>query len=80
MAFDADTGKLLWEFQTPSAINGSPITWEKDGKQYITVNSGIGGVYAMFVEDARLTHVPAGGTVWTFKLFEEFPQRSASSN
>ncbi len=80
MAFDADTGKLLWEFQTPSAINGSPITWEKDGKQYITVNSGIGGVYAMHVEDPRLTHVPAGGTVWTFKLFEEFPQRSASSN
>jgi len=34
----------------------------------------------MHVEDARLTHVPAGGTVWTFKLFEEFPQRSASSH
>jgi alcohol dehydrogenase (cytochrome c) len=80
MAFDADTGKLLWQFQTPSSINGSPITWEKDGKQYITANSGIGGVYATFVADARLVHVPAGGTVWTFKLFEEFPQRSASSH
>jgi alcohol dehydrogenase (cytochrome c) len=76
MALDADTGKLLWQFQTPSAINGAPI----DGKQYITVNSSIGGVYAMHVEDARLEHVPAGGTVWTFKLFEEFPQRSASSH
>jgi hypothetical protein len=39
-----------------------------------------GSVYAMHVEDKRLEHVPAGGTVWTFKLFEEFPQRSASSH
>ena len=70
----------MWEFQTPSSINGSPITWEKDGKQYITVNSGIGGVYAMHVEHAPSRTSPPGGTVWTFKLFEEFPQRSASSN
>ena len=45
-ALDADTGKILWSFQTPSGIVGQPVTWEKDGKQYVTVLSGLGGVYA----------------------------------
>ena len=38
-------GKILWSFQTPSGIVGQPVTWEKDGKQYVTVMSGLGGVY-----------------------------------
>ena len=37
-ALDADTGKILWSFQTPSGIIGQPVTWEKDGKQYVTVH------------------------------------------
>src|SRR5260370_31370629 len=61
-ALDADTGKILWSFQTPSGIVGQPITWEKDGKQYITVTSGIGGGYALKSGDPPLAKVPAGGT------------------
>ena len=30
-AFDMDTGKVLWSFQTPSGIVGQPVTWERDG-------------------------------------------------
>jgi alcohol dehydrogenase (cytochrome c) len=79
IAVDSDTGKILWQFQTPSGVVGQPITWEKDGKQYVTVTSGIGGVYAMKSGDPNLVHVPAGGTLWTFKLFEEYaPQRTSS--
>ncbi len=70
-AFNADTGAKLWQFQTPSGISGQPITWEKDGKQYVTVASGIGGVYALKSGDPNLANVPAGGSLWTFKLFEE---------
>jgi alcohol dehydrogenase (cytochrome c) len=70
-AADVDTGKIMWQFQTPSGVVGQPITWEKDGRQYITVTSGIGGVYALKSGDPRLAKVPAGGTLWTFKLFEE---------
>jgi alcohol dehydrogenase (cytochrome c) len=70
-AADADSGKILWQFQTPSGVVGQPITWEKDGRQYITVTSGIGGVYALKSGDPRLVRVPAGGTLWTFKLFED---------
>ncbi len=43
-AVDAKTGKLLWEFKTPSGIIGSPMTYVgPDGKQYVAVLSGIGG-------------------------------------
>lgn len=70
-AFDADTGKQLWSFQTGSGIIGQPISWSKDGRQYITVANGIGGVYVLFSGDTRLAAVPAGGSVWTFALLSE---------
>jgi alcohol dehydrogenase (cytochrome c) len=67
-AFDADTGKKLWQFQTGSGIEGQPITWEQDGVQYIAIASGYGGVYSLFSGDARLASVPAGGSLWVFAL------------
>jgi alcohol dehydrogenase (cytochrome c) len=70
-ALDADTGKLLWSFQTPSGIVGQPVTWEKDGKQYVTVMSGIGGVYAQRSFDPNLENVPTGVSLWTFALFDK---------
>jgi alcohol dehydrogenase (cytochrome c) len=51
-AFDATTGKLLWEFKTSSGIEGPPASFEVDGKQYIAVLTGWGA-------DAN----GAGGTV-----------------
>jgi alcohol dehydrogenase (cytochrome c) len=65
-ALDADTGKVLWSFQTPSGIVGQPVTWERDGKQYVTVMSGIGGVYAMRGGDPNLQNQPTGVSLWTF--------------
>jgi len=70
-ALDADTGKILWSFQTSSGILGQPVTWEKNGKQYVTVMSGIGGVYALRAGDPNLANVPAGASLWTFGLFDK---------
>jgi len=43
-AVDSKTGKLLWEYKTPSGIIGNPMTYVgPDGKQYVAVLSGIGG-------------------------------------
>jgi alcohol dehydrogenase (cytochrome c) len=80
MAVDSDTGKTLWEFQTSAGIVGQPVTWERDGKQYITITNGATGPYAMRSGDPNIANVPAGGSIWTFKLFEEYagPQRAAS--
>ena len=41
-AFDASSGKLLWEFPTNSGIIGQPTSFMVDGKQYIAVQSGWG--------------------------------------
>ena len=67
-ARDATTGKLLYSFQTPSGIVGQPVTWQLKGKQYVTITSGIGGVYAMRSGDPGLANVPQGGSLWTFAL------------
>lgn len=67
MAVDATNGKKLWQFQTGSGIIGLPVTWEHKGKQYVTVVSGAGGVWAL-LGDERMASVPAGGSVWTFTL------------
>jgi mono/diheme cytochrome c family protein len=63
-ALDADTGKILWSFQTPSGIVGQPVTWEKGGKQYVTVMSGLGGVYAQRGGDPNLENLPTGVSLW----------------
>jgi alcohol dehydrogenase (cytochrome c) len=70
-ALDADTGKILWSFQTPSGIVGQPVTWERNGKQYVTVMSGIGGVYAQRAGDPNLENLPTGVSLWTFTLFDK---------
>lgn len=67
-AFDADTGKKLWQFQTGSGIEGQPITWQQDGVQYVAVNLGYGGVYSLFSGDERLAKVPPGGSLWVFAV------------
>ena len=68
VAFDADTGQQLWQFQTGSGIEGQPVTWEQDGVQYVAVSSGIGGGYSLYAGDERLANVPAGGSLWVFAL------------
>jgi alcohol dehydrogenase (cytochrome c) len=67
-AFDADSGKKLWQFQTGSGIEGQPVTWQQDGVQYVAVASGYGGVYSLFSGDERLANVPPGGSLWVFAV------------
>jgi lanthanide-dependent methanol dehydrogenase len=43
-AVDQKSGKVLWQFKTPSGIIGNPMTYSgPDKKQYVAVYSGIGG-------------------------------------
>jgi alcohol dehydrogenase (cytochrome c) len=70
VAVDADNGNIAWTFQTPSGIIGQPVTFERNGVQYVTVTSGTGGVYIR-QPDPNLVNVPKGGSLWTFKLFAQ---------
>lgn len=71
-AFDASTGKELWRYQTSSGINSQPIAWEENGREYITVASGLGGLYPLVGGDERLANVPVGGAIWTFALYHPY--------
>jgi lanthanide-dependent methanol dehydrogenase len=42
-AVDAETGKELYKFKTPSGIIGNVMTYSHGGKQYVAVLSGVGG-------------------------------------
>ncbi|WP_289244404.1 methanol/ethanol family PQQ-dependent dehydrogenase [uncultured Methylophaga sp.] len=42
-AVDAQTGRELWRFKTPSGVIGNVNTYKHDGKQYISILSGVGG-------------------------------------
>lgn len=67
-AFNSETGEKVWSFNTGSGIVGQPMTWEKDGRQYVSIVNGGGAVYAQFSGDERLAAYPAGGYLWTFAL------------
>jgi glucose dehydrogenase len=55
-AFDKDTGKLLWETVMPSSGNGTPATYEVNGRQYVVI-AAAGG------------KAPAGGTAAVYVAF-----------
>jgi len=43
-AVDAETGEVLWQFQTGSGIIGQPTSYRgPDGHQYVAILSGVGG-------------------------------------
>jgi alcohol dehydrogenase (cytochrome c) len=69
-ALDAAGGKTLWQFQTGSGINAMPVTYTYKGRQYVTVLSGIGGLYWNLAK-AKMPNVVPGGSVWTFALMPE---------
>jgi alcohol dehydrogenase (cytochrome c) len=69
-AFDAKTGEELWKFNTGSGVVGTPVTWEMDGEQFVSVASGWGGAVPLWGgEVAKVVRdFNQGGMVWTFKL------------
>jgi alcohol dehydrogenase (cytochrome c) len=42
-AFDATSGKVLWQTRLPTSAQGFPITYLARGKQYVAIPAGIGG-------------------------------------
>jgi alcohol dehydrogenase (cytochrome c) len=71
IALDIEDGKQVWTFQTGSGINAQPITYTHNGRQYVTILSGIGGLWWNLAREQLKDKVPQGGSVWTFALLPE---------
>ena len=56
-AFDARTGKLLWEATLPAAGNATPAVYQVNGRQYVAIAAG-GGKWG----------APSGGSYVAFAL------------
>jgi quinohemoprotein ethanol dehydrogenase len=50
-AYAADTGRLLWRFDAKAPVVAPPITYLAGGRQYVSVQTGMGGGGAMYGED-----------------------------
>ncbi len=70
LGLNAKTGDIVYKFNTGSGIVGSPITFERDGEQYVSVVSGWGGAVPLWGGEVakRIKDFNQGGMVWTFKL------------
>ena len=73
-AVDAESGRELYRFKTPSGIIGNVNTYTHRGQQYVAVLSGIGG-WAGIGLAAGLTEETAGlGAVGAYKALSSYPQ------
>jgi alcohol dehydrogenase (cytochrome c) len=61
-AFDARTGAILWETRLPTAVQGFPVTFSIDGKQYVAVTTGNGGGSPRLVPATIAPDLRAPGT------------------
>jgi alcohol dehydrogenase (cytochrome c) len=74
-AFDARTGKLLWQQGTNSGIVGMPVAYQVGNTEYIAVQSGWGvDAQRQQVSLSKTAlkldpdAVPQGGVIWVFAL------------
>jgi PQQ-dependent dehydrogenase (methanol/ethanol family) len=71
---NARTGEKLWEFRCGSGIIGQPTTWRgPDGKQYVSILSGVGG-WAGAVVAGDLDIRDASGALGFVNAMRELPK------
>jgi quinohemoprotein ethanol dehydrogenase len=64
-AYDASTGEKVWSYPLETGIVASPITYEVDGIQYVSILVGWGGVMGIWT---KFTEQINPGTLYTFAL------------
>src|SRR5205085_5327650 len=65
IAYNATSGEKLWESPTGTGVVAAASTYMVDGKQYVSVAVGWGGVFGIA---ARASEMHSPGTVYTFAL------------
>ena len=70
-AFDVTTGEIVWETRLGTSVQGHPISFAVDGKQYIAVTAALGGTSPRTVPSVILTEIKypsSGNAVYVFSL------------
>ena len=72
-AFDVRTGRVLWQTRLGTSVQGFPISFAANGKQYIAVTTGLGGgsprnVPRLLLPEVR--HPNSGNSLYVFELPE----------
>lgn len=70
-AFDASTGRILWETRLGAAVQGFPLTFTVGGKQYLAVTTSNGGGSPRGVPAvvaAELRYPATGNALYVFAL------------
>lgn len=73
-AFDVRTGEVLWQARLGTSVQGFPISFAVDGKQYIAVATGLGGGSPRAAPRALapdVHHPQTGNALYVFALREE---------
>jgi alcohol dehydrogenase (cytochrome c) len=70
-AIDVSTGKVLWQARLGTSVQGFPISFSVDGKQYVAVPTGLGGgsprqVPGLIAPDIH--HPTNGNALYVFAL------------
>lgn len=70
-AFDVSTGEILWETRLGTAVQGHPLSFSIDGKQYIAVTTANGGTSPRSVPAVvtpEILYPSTGNAVYVFSL------------
>ena len=70
IAYNATSGEKLWETPTGTGVVAAASTYLIDGKQYVSVAVGWGGVFGI---SQRVTELESPGTVYTFAIDGKAP-------
>jgi alcohol dehydrogenase (cytochrome c) len=68
-AVDVKTGKTLWQTRLGNTVQGYPVSFSLDDKQYIAVTTGLGGGSPEQKPSTLLTEVHRAGTGQQLYIF-----------
>lgn len=72
-AFDVRTGDILWETRLGTSVQGHPLAFSVNGKQYIAVTTALGGTSPRQVPalvSPEILYPSSGNAVYVFSLGE----------
>ena len=70
-AFDVNTGEMLWQTRLGTSVQGHPVSFAIDGKQYIAVTAALGGTSPRTVPGViatEITYPRWGNAIYVFSL------------